>query len=312
MKKIFLILIFLLMLLLNTSTKNGTIIGLNIWLNNIVPVLFPYILIINIIMLFEAFTTVSFFIYPFLSKIFKVSKNGCFCIIVGFLCGFPIGIKLINDMVSDKKLTPSEGNYLATFCNNISPSFYLNIVISGNFMQNSDYINNYYNPLLHIIFILLPYLASIICSFIYRFLHKVDIINLCEQNTKKQPNTPENISSCILNTFDSLFTIGGYIIIFSIISNILLTRINLPPIYNSILNTFIDITNSAILFKNQSARLLITILIPLCSFGGISALFQALSFIKHKELSKKIFVTYRFINLVISFLFSNIIYFLIS
>lgn len=312
MKKIFLILIFLLMLLLNTSTKNGTIIGLNIWLNNIVPVLFPYILIINIIMLFEAFTTVSFFIYHFFSKIFKVSKNGCFCIIVGFLCGFPIGIKLINDMVSDKKLTPSEGNYLATFCNNISPSFYLNIVISGNFMQNSDYINNYYNPLLHIIFILLPYLASIICSFIYRFLHKVDIINLCEQNTKKQPNTPENISSCILNTFDSLFTIGGYIIIFSIISNILLTRINLPPIYNSILNTFIDITNSAILFKNQSARLLITILIPLCSFGGISALFQALSFIKHKELSKKIFVTYRFINLVISFLFSNIIYFLIS
>lgn len=312
MKKNFLILIFLLMLLLNTSTKNGTIIGLNIWLNNIVPILFPYILIINIIMLFEAFTTVSFFIYPFFSKIFKVNKNGCFCIIVGFLCGFPIGIKLINDMVSDKKLTPSEGNYLATFCNNISPSFYLNIVISGNFMQNSDYINNYYTPLLHIIFILLPYLASIICSFIYRFLHKVDIINLCEQSSKKQPNAPENISSCILNTFDSLFTIGGYIIIFSIISNILLTRINLPPIYNSILNTFIDITNSAILFKNQSARLLITILIPLCSFGGISALFQALSFIRHKELSKKVFITYRFINLVISFLFSNIIYFLIS
>lgn len=312
MKKILLILIFLLMLLLNTSTKNGTIIGLNTWLNNIVPVLFPYILIINIIMLFEAFTTVSFFIYPFFSKIFKVSKNGCFCIIAGFLCGFPIGIKLINDMVSEKKITPSEGNYLATFCNNISPSFYLNIVISENLMQNKAYIYNHYTPLLHIIFILLPYLVSILCSFIYRYLHKVDIIKLCEQDLEKQSTTPKNISSCIINTFDSLFTIGGYIIIFSIISNILITRINLPPIFNSILNTFIDITNSAILFKNQNPKILITILIPLCSFGGISALFQALSFIENKKLSKKLFIAYRFINLIISFLFSNIIYFLIS
>lgn len=316
MKKLFSMLLFLLMLLLYNPTRTGTSEGLNIWLNNIVPVLFPYILIINIIMLFDAFTTFSVFVYPILSPVFKVSKNGCFCIITGFLCGFPIGIKLINDMTAKGKITPSEGNYLITFCNNISPSFYLNFIIGNNIMKNYAYIN-YSSVPLHILLILLPYLSSLICSLIYRTFNKGYIISLCNltENSKHinhETNLPRstNITCCILDTFQSIFIIGGYIIIFSIITNLIFYRINLPDFLSSIINTTIDISNSSVLFKNYSLKAMITILIPLCSFGGISALFQGLSFFKENGLSKRIFIIYRFLNFMVCFLLSNIIYFL--
>ena len=49
--------------------------------------------------------------------------NGVFCILCGFLCGYPVGARLIALQIQDKKLSIEEGQYLLSFCNNVSPMF---------------------------------------------------------------------------------------------------------------------------------------------------------------------------------------------
>ena len=118
----------ILMLAQNHITKEYSRMGMDIWINNVLPSLFPYILIINIIMYLDAFNTLNNILYPIIGRVFSVSKNACFCIICGFLCGYPIGIKTINDMLEKKLICKEEANYLSVFCNNISPAFYINFI----------------------------------------------------------------------------------------------------------------------------------------------------------------------------------------
>lgn len=45
------------------------------------------------------------------------------------ICGFPLGIKVVNDLLTKNEIKKSEANYLASFCNNLSLAFYINILL---------------------------------------------------------------------------------------------------------------------------------------------------------------------------------------
>lgn len=309
--KVICISILFIMLVSYQTTRSSTLYGLELWLYNVVPVLFPYIFIINIIMLFDAFTILSFILYPILNPILKISKNACLCMVAGFFCGFPVGIKTINDMVKSKKISIAEGNYLACFCNNLSPSFYLNFIINDNVHKNNTFTNFNHKFILNIILILLPYISAIICSFIYRYANKYnefDVIYLCKPyKENKTDSISDFINKCITGTFESLFKVGGYIIIFSIITGLLLNYTTLPTVIKSIVTSILEISNGATAFSGIKLKYIITILIPLCSFGGLSAMFQSLQMIDIKEISRKNYIKYKFINLAITFVLATIV-----
>ena len=124
--KLFLVTTMFFLLFKHNVTRISTLNGMKLWLNTIVPVLF---LITNMIIKYNAFTVLTRIVYPILCPILRISKNACFCVLCGFLCGFPLGIKVINDMLNAGKISASEANYLSIFCNNISPAFYINFII---------------------------------------------------------------------------------------------------------------------------------------------------------------------------------------
>lgn len=306
--KICLIISLFVMLLSYNTTRESSYIGLEIWLTSIVPALFPYLLITNLIMHFNAFTILTKIIHPILYPIFKVSKNACFCIICGFLCGFPLGIKTTNDMLTKNKISTSEANYLACFCNNISPAFYLNFIIHQNIKINNQLETISNKKQLIIFCILVPYISSLLCSIIYRIEHKyvlVDINRLCipKEDTSSFNAEKQNIlDACIINTFSSLFKIGGYITIFSIISGILNKYLSLSHFYTINLHTILEISQGANLFKNESLNNQILFLIPLCCFGGFSALMQSIQMITSTKISKWNYFKYRIINFSVSYI----------
>lgn len=276
---------------------------MDIWINNVLPSLFPYILIINIIMYLDAFNTLNNILYPIIGRVFSVSKNACFCIICGFLCGYPIGIKTINDMLEKKLICKEEANYLSVFCNNISPAFYINFIVNSNINCGNRLILEYNSRFLLILLILLPYISSFFCSFIYRTTHKqqfVYIITLCKQeNVSKKYNDKQFFDKCILNSFLSLLYIGGYIIIFSIIAGFL-QKIIINKNILRILTSFLEISNGSYSFRNASIEACVLLLVPLACFGGISALFQSIQLMNCRELKMSLYIKYRLINLLIA------------
>lgn len=240
----------------------------------ILSVIFFFIMLIS--------STAKLF-HPALRKIFKCSKNGVFPIVCGFICGFPLGIKTINDLLQTKKITATEANYLSIFCNNLSMAFYINIVILNLFNPNYIISTHKYGKLFVFLLFILPYLSSVITSKIYLFNHKSDNVSM------------NFLDYCISNALESILKIGGYIL-FSIISLLSVKYLQLKGLASDLCFLILEISNIEASINGHSLYLKILMGITLCTFGEFSALFQSLEMITSKEISKRNYVKYRIIN----------------
>ena len=68
-------------------------------------------------------------LHPLLHRIYGTSRNGSYTIIMGFLCGFPMGAKTVDDLYARGMVTKREAEYLLAFCNNIGPVYFCSFVL---------------------------------------------------------------------------------------------------------------------------------------------------------------------------------------
>lgn len=103
--------------------------GLELWYRNMIPALMPFMILSGTLIrmgLTEGFTTL---VYPFVRPLFRVSRNVCYVMIMGFMCGFPMGAKCVADLYERGKLSRDEGAYLLAFCNNIGPVYFVSFAL---------------------------------------------------------------------------------------------------------------------------------------------------------------------------------------
>lgn len=103
--------------------------GLTLWAKNMVPALFPFLALSGVMTGMHLTEKVAMVIYPLLAPLFRVRKNVCYGMLLGFLCGFPMGAKATAQLLQRGKITPREGAYLLAFCNNIGPVYFLSFVL---------------------------------------------------------------------------------------------------------------------------------------------------------------------------------------
>ncbi len=275
------ILLFIAMLIFPSSTKNGAMTGLNLWLYTLLPTLLPFMIISGFIMETGGYKYISFILSPITRFIFGLSKNAGYAMFIGFLCGYPMGSKVTADMVKRKIISKDEGQLLLSFCNNVSPAFLTAILI-----RNILNLPSSISLKLTLIMFLSPLLCGFIISLFYR---KYKFYN--NTNTFSQPNKGSSlIDTCILQSFDNIFKLGGYIIIFSIINEMLFNFVSLglfSQLSGSTLSTILEITSG--LNRLSSIQLdkykLILYACSLTSFGGICAIAQTYSMIQNSGLS---------------------------
>ena len=102
--------------------------GLKLWLGCMVPALLPFMILSAIMVRQNLTESFAGILYPVFSP-FKLSRNCVYCIILGFLCGFPMGARTIAQLYEKKCLSQKEATLLLAFCNNIGPSFFLGPLI---------------------------------------------------------------------------------------------------------------------------------------------------------------------------------------
>ena len=116
------------------------------------------------------------------------------------------------------------------------------------------------------------------------------------------------VDNAIMGGFDVITKVGGYIVLFSIISNVFLSiaPANVPLSYATV--EFIEITNgvNAIGFSAMSLRLKTTIILSLTAFGGLSSVAQTKSVIDESGLSIRTYFLYKLCNAAIAFFLISI------
>ena len=101
---------------------------------------------------------ISYLFYP-LFKLFPwLNKDLAYTILMGFLCGYPLGGKIISDLVLSGSYTKKEGESLLVLCNNVSPmfsiGFTLTLILKGTLSVPLYFFCLYMPNLLYFIFIL--------------------------------------------------------------------------------------------------------------------------------------------------------------
>ena len=103
--------------------------GLELWLQNMIPALLPFMILSGIMVRLNLTERASLILYPVVKPLFKVRKNVCYAMLVGFLCGFPMGARVVDDLYTRQMITKKEAEYLLAFCNNIGPVYFCSFVL---------------------------------------------------------------------------------------------------------------------------------------------------------------------------------------
>ena len=125
-KLVFNILIFALIfyLLLNSNILVSSITNsIDIFVYKLIPALFPYLLITELLMRSNKIYDLSYGISSTLSKLFKIPKHTTSTVIIGFLLGYPNAAKCILKMYNDKKIDKKLATKLISFTSNANPSY---------------------------------------------------------------------------------------------------------------------------------------------------------------------------------------------
>ncbi len=262
------VLCFSVMLLFPKAVFNGASEGLLLWFQILLPTLLPFLIITNLLLYTDSIHLISNTAGPFLCRLFHVSKNGSFAVIAGFLCGYPMGAKVTADMTASGQISESEGRYLLSFCNNTSPVFILNYIVWKTLHQD--------RLLFPTLFILMisPMILSIFTRKYYLSGRKSFISSSIQHNKTKKWDFGI-IDACIMDSFEAITKIGGYIILFSVILSLCQTiPVEIPGL--SLILPTLEVTNGILMIGRMDIPFVFQypILLSLTSFGGFCSAAQ--------------------------------------
>lgn len=292
-----LIIIISIILILPKASMKAAENGLLLWFNVIIPTLFPFILLSNIIIHSNIIYYINIIFTPIMSKLFGLPGVAGYAFITGFLSGYPVGAKITADLYNERVINTAQAQYMLTFCNNASPMFIIGFIATG--LLNNTYLG--------IIMLIVIYLANLITSLIFRVIYSKSLTPVNTSNKIKHINKKITFSlfdECIMNAISLIVKIGGYIIFFSIILNCFY----LIPIKSSIIKDFlfslIELANGVKLLVSSNATISVkfVLLCTLTAFGTFSVHAQTASVLTKTNLNLNKYMVSKLINAVITFI----------
>lgn len=294
-KYIFTIFVFLLTLfciLFPESMINSTKNGLSLWWKIVLPSLFPFLILSNLITKTAIPMVLGRLLNPLMKFVFDLPGISALPLFLGIVGGYPIGAKVTSDLRSNHQISKNIANRLISFTNNSGPLFITGAIGIG----------LYGNKQIGTLLLLSHYISALLIGLAFRFRKKNEYL---DNETKKidfkiitLKNLGTTLTDAVKNGVISVVLIGGFIVLFSIISNLLLETGVIYAISNlifkgldktasfSIISGFLEVTNGVNLISNANISLLQKLIISsvLLGFGGFSIHMQTLSVISKTDI----------------------------
>lgn len=293
-----LILVFLMMLSKPAETFQGASEGLLLWFQTVLPTLLPFLIITNLLVATNTMCYMTQVISPILSPVFQTSSSGTFAIISGFLCGYPMGAKVAADLLKTGKIEKEEASYLLSFCNNTSPMFLMNYVVLQKMGKDSLLI-----PSLCIL-LLPPFLLSFLFRFFYQKKQNWTNNSLSKHSASETSVSFhfELLDKAIMDGFETITKVGGYIILFSVILTLLKELPIENELWNQLLLPSLEITNGISMVSASGLRFSIrySLILGLVAFGGICAIAQTNCMLNGTGLSLILYIIQKLITAIVT------------
>lgn len=266
---IFVTALFAAMLIFPQAVFSGAEEGLLLWFQIIFPTLFPFLVVTSLLLSSGGLNLITRLFGGLFRRIFRVTQNGAFAVLAGFLCGYPMGAKVTADLLRAEKISDREARYLISFCNNTSPVFIVNFIVWKTFGDE--------RLMLPTLLILIG--SPVLMSFIFRRIYLKGRHPFPEPSAAlKEKKTRFDFSvldSCMMNSFEAIVKVGGYIILFSVLLSLLEELSGQKSILMAAAPA-LEVTNGILLLSSSVSDpgLRYAAVLGLTSFGGLCSAAQ--------------------------------------
>ncbi len=200
--------------------------GLNMWWEIVFPSLLPFYIISEMLISFGVVTFIGILLEPLMRPLFKVPGVGGFIWAIGMASGYPSGAKLTARLRNEQQLTRIEAERLVSFTNSSNPIFIFGAVSVGFF----------HNPSLGIVLAIAHYVGNFFVGLTMRFYGKENrepekrpVLSIKQafqelHRTRLKEKRPfgKILGDAVISSVETLLLIGGFIILFSVINQLLL------------------------------------------------------------------------------------------
>lgn len=259
--------------------------GLTLWYGKMVPTLLPFMIVMGICVRQNITGKMVALFQPILYPLFRCRGEVIYCILVGFLCGFPMGARVSAQMYGRGSISKPEAEYLMAFCNNIGPVYCLSFVVPLMGIQNI--------PLFLSIMYGLPILYGLLLRYtLYRKEMNAELIRVHGGNSQREPIL-QSLNISIQESIQGITMLCGYMIFFNLLN--LLPHMLCPDL-QPYMAPILEITGGLGALGSQKPMLSLIAL----SFGGLSCLAQTYSSISDTNLSIGNYILHRGILTLLS------------
>lgn len=301
--KVFLILFIIFLIMFSKTNILAVQNAISLFFEKVFPSLFPFFIAADLLSHTNIINILNTILSPIMKPLFNVSGKGAFPFIMGIISGYPTGAKIVSDFRKNNICTKIECERLLAYTNNSGPLFIIGTVGSSLFLSTE----------IGILLLITHIFGTLTVGIIFRFYKNNYYRNENIVDELDIDNFSSILTESIFNSFKTTGMIFGFIIMFSIINNILLTSGILKLFPSAIIGSILsicEITNginyiSMIKSSNLTIQLILTSFF--LGFGGISVLMQVYSIISKTDLSIKPYILGKLLHGLTSAIYTLII-----
>ena len=274
-----------------TVTVNAAANGLILWFERVLPSLLPFAILSNIIITADILPALTGKILPILRPVIPVSEAGAFVLFSGFLFGFPMGSKNCAELLRQDKISQREADVLFIITNNMSPIF-----IQSYILEQQLQLSNFFLKTLLILY-LPPFILG--CILLQKTSTHQYLIQ--KKSASRSKINFQIVDAGIMNGFETLTKIGGYIMIFSILASCF-AILPLPETIKLYCIGLTELTNGIHILCASTLSFVHKYVLAMVftAFGGISGFLQTSAMIKDTRLSVKNYLFWKVILCIIT------------
>ena len=292
-------LFFLIEIILNRNLIFDTVgFSLNIWITSIIPSLFPFFVISDILNSYNVINYIPKIIKNIFKRLFNITDNGLFIFFISMLSGFPSNARNIKNLYKEKKITKEEAEHLLFFTHFSNPMFILGTLVTI-FLNNKS---------LGLLILISHYLPNFIIGFLIKKYNNPKDNYIINSNNNHN-NFGIIFTKSIKSSIDSLLLILGTLTVFLIISTVIINLLSLNTTNSLLIKSILELTSglkelSTINFNNSTLVILSSCIL---SFGGLSVHMQVINELTDIDISYKNFFIGRIFQTILSLIISYII-----
>lgn len=246
------IFLFIYLLANPSAAEEGTKNGINFCITVIIPSLF-------------IFMVLSQMIFPWLLRATRGRNIPFSVLVIGALCGFPVGAKLTTGLLNENKITKKQAEYINSFSNNASVSFLLSFA-GANVLGDIKY---------GVYIFILQLACSAICAFLLKYL----ILDSSERQISIEINSIKNISfvNAVKSSAVAMVNICACIIVFICIGEIINSFVPMNDTVKAVVKGFFEFSGGIEACRGMGITTAFPFICMITGWSGMSVHMQVKS-----------------------------------